>query len=35
VDVLEIWLRITAQIYNSIEDYEKLDRVVLALRSAD
>lgn len=28
-----IWFRITAQIYNSIEDYEKLGRAVLALRS--
>lgn len=28
-----IWIRITAQIYNSIEDYEKLGAAVLALRS--
>jgi isopenicillin-N epimerase len=28
-----IWLRITAQIYNGIEDYEKLGKAVLALRS--
>jgi isopenicillin-N epimerase len=27
-----IWLRITAQIYNSIEDYQELGRSVLALR---
>ena len=26
---------ITAQIYNDIEDYEKLGKAVLALRSAD
>jgi isopenicillin-N epimerase len=31
----KIWLRITAQIYNGIEDYEKLGRAVLALRSTD
>jgi isopenicillin-N epimerase len=29
----KIWLRITAQIYNGIEDYEKLGKAVLALRS--
>ena len=29
----KIWLRITAQIYNSVEDYEKLGNAVLALRS--
>lgn len=29
----KIWIRITAQIYNSIEDYEKLGAAVLALRS--
>lgn len=28
----KIWLRITAQIYNGIEDYEKLGKAVLALR---
>jgi isopenicillin-N epimerase len=28
-----IWLRIAAQIYNGLEDYEKLGRAVLALRS--
>jgi isopenicillin-N epimerase len=27
-----IWLRITAQMYNAIEDYEKLGKAVLALR---
>jgi isopenicillin-N epimerase len=32
-DGRKIWLRITAQIYNGIEDYEKLGRSVLALRS--
>jgi len=26
-----IWLRITAQIYNDIRDYEKLGRAVLSL----
>ena len=31
----KICLRITAQIYNDIEDYEKLGRAVLALRSTD
>jgi isopenicillin-N epimerase len=31
----KICLRITAQIYNGIEDYEKLGRAVLALRSTD
>ena len=31
----KICLRITAQIYNDIEDYEKLGRAVLALRSPD
>jgi len=34
-DGRKIWLRITAQIYNGIEDYEKLGRAVLALRSTD
>jgi isopenicillin-N epimerase len=29
----KIWLRITAQIYNCIEDFEKLGKAVLALRS--
>lgn len=29
-----IWLRITAQIYNGIEDYKKLGRAVLALKFA-
>lgn len=29
----KIWIRITAQIYNGIEDYEKLGKAVLALRS--
>jgi hypothetical protein len=29
----KIWLRIAAQIYNSIEDYENLGKAVLALRS--
>jgi len=29
----KIWLRITAQIYNSIDDYERLGAAVLALRS--
>jgi len=33
-DAGKIWLRITAQIYNGIEDYEKLGKAVLALRSA-
>ena len=28
-----IWLRITAQIYNELGDYEKLGKIVLALRS--
>jgi isopenicillin-N epimerase len=28
-----IWLRITAQIYNDLGDYEKLGKIVLALRS--
>lgn len=29
----KIWLRITTQIYNNIDDYEKLGKAVLALRS--
>ena len=29
-----IWLRFSAQIYNSLADYEKLARAILALRSA-
>ena len=29
----KIWLRITAQIYNSLEDYEKLGKAVLSLRT--
>jgi isopenicillin-N epimerase len=29
----KIWIRITAQIYNRVEDYEKLGAAVLALRS--
>jgi hypothetical protein len=28
-----IWLRFSAQIYNSLADYEKLARAILALRS--
>jgi isopenicillin-N epimerase len=28
-----IWLRITAQIYNDLADYEKLGKIVLAMRS--
>jgi isopenicillin-N epimerase len=28
-----IWLRLTAQIYNDLGDYEKLGKIVLALRS--
>jgi isopenicillin-N epimerase len=28
-----IWLRLSAQIYNKLDDYEKLSRAVLALRS--
>jgi isopenicillin-N epimerase len=30
----KIWLRITAQIYNRIEDYEKLGKAVMALRAS-
>jgi hypothetical protein len=33
--VLEIWLRITAQIYNGIEYYEKLGKAVLARHPCD
>ena len=29
-----IWLRFSAQIYNSLADYEKLARAILVLRSA-
>jgi isopenicillin-N epimerase len=34
-DGRKIWLRITAQIYNGIEDYKKLGRAILTLRSTD
>jgi isopenicillin-N epimerase len=29
----KIWLRLSAQIYNSLDDYEELSRAILALRS--